>query len=159
MVGKRRGAAKGNDYTHDPNRFIEFTKEGEPVGANRPDYTSWFGTEIRVQIPYYLDWNTKEVPHDDNTKVTPQMLNRLWDVTKSYWNIPNDNYKGIHMRKVNKIWRKFKSELTTQFAAKDVDPFEKYSYLNKEEWPRFVESRTTEEFKVFIEHVCIRCFQ
>lgn len=157
----KRGPAKGNDYTYDPNRCIEFTPQGEPYGPNRADFSSGFGQEVRVCIPYHLQWNTKEVDEGDETKVTPAMLDLLWDRTKFHWNIRDDAAKQTMMNKVNKLWRGFKCELTTKFIAQDCSPFQMYPFLSKEHWPRFVATRTTEEFRVchihILEHFKLLC--
>ncbi|KAL9688257.1 hypothetical protein QQ045_032676 [Rhodiola kirilowii] len=131
--------------------FIEQHKDGTKVqvtieadgtigGEVRTSFRTYIGTVAKSRIPItYKNW-----------KLVPKELREtVWEETLRSFDVPQNEMTSelnkTEMRAVGVMWRNFKSKLSTQYIFGDKqgqDPREKYSYIQSDQWTRFVEQRS-----------------
>ena len=75
----------------------------------------------------------------------------IWVSMQAQWNIPDDIpevVKDKTLKIMNEAWKQFKSTLSTDWMDQGKNPVGYYTWLTQEKWEKFVEMKSTDEFKV-----------
>ncbi|KAL9674444.1 hypothetical protein QQ045_030716 [Rhodiola kirilowii] len=131
---------KHNDGTMET---VTIEADGTIGGPVRTSFRSYIGTVAKSRVLItYENWKL----------VTKELRDTVWDETLRLFDVPQNDMisklKKTEMRAATVMWRNFKSELTNQYIfceKQGQDPREMYSYIEPEQWTRFVEQRSTPE--------------
>ncbi|KAK9049103.1 hypothetical protein SSX86_031929 [Deinandra increscens subsp. villosa] len=133
--GKRGVASCSKKYEEDDYN-IEFDEDMQPAGVNADKFSSWLGVKCKVDFPYHIPTN----------EFSKKKWDDFWEETKKQWNIPNDLPKSVVIKKAKKQCTNWRSFLVRHFVRFDKTPFDKYTYLDDENWEEFVAAKTSHDF-------------
>ncbi|KAL8201362.1 hypothetical protein R6Q57_012701 [Mikania cordata] len=132
----KRGVASCSKKCGEKDYVIDFNENNQPVGENFTWFMSNYALKCKQLLPYYLD--TKDIPQD--------VLEEPCLQTKELFNIQTDEPKAYLLKKAKKILTNFKSLLVNEYVKKNLLPFDKYTFLDASQWPKFCKEKTSAEF-------------
>ncbi|KAK9049252.1 hypothetical protein SSX86_011938 [Deinandra increscens subsp. villosa] len=134
----KRGVASCSKKYEESDFNIEFDEDMQPAGVNTDKFSSWLGVKCKVDFPYHIPTN----------EFSKKKWDDFWLETKRQWNISNDLPKSVVIKKAKKQCTNWRSFLVRHFVKFGKTPFDKYTYLEEENWEEFVAAKTSHEFLV-----------
>ncbi|KAL8210983.1 hypothetical protein R6Q57_005420 [Mikania cordata] len=132
----KRGVASCSKKCGEKDYVIDFNENNQPVDENFTWFMSNYALKCKQLLPYYLD--TKDIPQD--------VLEEPWLQIIELFNIQTDEPKVYLLKKAKKILINFKSLLVNEYVKKNLLPFDKYTFLDASQWPKFRKEKTSAEF-------------
>ncbi|PIA35546.1 hypothetical protein AQUCO_03500122v1 [Aquilegia coerulea] len=144
---KGRGITTLSHITEDTNavrKVIEFNTNGQPIGPNAHEFSSYLGILGRKMVPIiYESW----------PKVPKDLKEIIWNSAQDKYVIDPERRKTV-LSAIGERWKSFKAILTKVhiYPFKNqpqllTRPPEKYKFITQEHWDIFVKSRLSEDFQ------------
>ncbi|KAF5195085.1 hypothetical protein FRX31_015326 [Thalictrum thalictroides] len=144
---KGRGITTLSHITEDTNavrKVIEFNTNGQPIGPNTNEFSSYLGILGRKMVP---------IIHESWPKVPKDLKEILWNSAQDKYVIDSERRKTV-LSAIGERWKSFKAILTKVhiYPFKNQPqlltcPPEKYKFITQEHWDIFVKSRLSEDFQ------------
>ncbi|KAL6871508.1 hypothetical protein ACP4OV_014337 [Aristida adscensionis] len=142
MIKERRGRGR----SHMPEGRFSITQVSRSGVPTHPKLAAKsFKTACGVIGRERININTKSW---DIVEQSEKEL--LWSDIQSMFEIQEEVKNLVKVRTLKAIgasFKQFKHTLTKQYVAKGLSPFDKYPFIQEEDWDNFVKSRESDEFK------------
>ncbi|KAL5168114.1 hypothetical protein HKD37_11G030342 [Glycine soja] len=122
---------------------VEFDQStGNAKGPNRREFNNYVAFLARSKV---------SILHEDWDHVEESEKNMIWQTIMHNYDVPNSKFlKKKLISYAGQRWRGFKTQLSSFYIYgkyKDKSPCDKYTFLKKDTWQRFVESRLDPAFQ------------